>query len=70
MMFEKGEGKMTNGERIRNMTDEELTQFLMSSDSIVCSHCNRMTNCSVHDCDRLKDVFMQWLACESEAMRY
>lgn len=61
---------MTNGDRIRSMTDEELTQFLMSGDSIVCSHCNRTTNCTLHDCKRLKDVFMQWLSSESEAMRY
>lgn len=61
---------MKNGDRIRNMTDEELTKYLMSSDSIACSHCQRMTNCSVHDCDKLTDVFMERLSSESEAMRY
>lgn len=30
---------MTNGDRIRNMTDEELSAFLMSEDAQACAHC-------------------------------
>lgn len=30
---------MTNGDKIRNMTNEELADFLVSEDVIACTHC-------------------------------
>lgn len=30
---------MTNGDVIRNMTDEEIADFLLSEDANACSHC-------------------------------
>ena len=36
---EKGVKTMTNGDVIRNMTDEEIADFLLSEDANACSHC-------------------------------
>jgi len=31
---------MTNGDKIRNMTNEELAAFLVSEDAQACEHCD------------------------------
>ena len=38
---------MTNGDKIRNMTDEELAAFLLSEDAQACAHCD------FYDCEAL-----------------
>lgn len=64
---------MTNGDRIRNMTDTQLADFLMSYDSKVCSHCKYDDDigCNFHEdggviCteDYVHSVFMNWLSSE------
>lgn len=65
---------MTNGDRIRSMTDDELTQFIMSRESNVCAHCreNKSNQCLYPECNLIRrhDVFKKWLDSESEAMRF
>lgn len=65
---------MTNGDRIRSMTNDELTQFFLPDDSNVCMHCRekKVTRCDYPECNLIHrhDVFKKWLSSESEAMRY
>lgn len=66
---------MTNGDRIRSMTDEELADFLISADSSCCAHCKYFDVENADDFEgcRLegpcgKDVaaasFQKWLSTE------
>ena len=56
---------MTNADRIRNMTDEELAEFLVKVNSAI-------QNCMIVDCkyegiDRdCKDCFLEWLQAEAK----
>lgn len=52
---------MTNGEKIRNMSDEELAQFL-------CENCHSCRLCSVllYCYDGNSDGFINWIKCDSD----
>ena len=62
---------MTNGDRIRNMTDKELAVFLLTDESKVCTHCefNGEYGCSADEivCGtaHLEDTFKKWLSSET-----
>lgn len=69
---------MTNGDRIRSMTDDELADFLMSYESKVCAHCKYDDDigCNFGDdgevvCDKsyVHSVFTEWLSSESLSER-
>lgn len=61
--------KMTNGDRIRSMTDSELSVFLITEECKVCTHCEYNGE---YGCDdeivcgnyHLEDVWMKWLSSE------
>ena len=63
---------MTNGDRIRSMTDEELADFLTSDDVNACTHC-KLLEYAVDGlplpCPCRKDgevpVFLKWLSSET-----
>lgn len=65
---------MTNGDRIRSMTDGELADFLMSYESKACAHCRYDDDigCNFGDDDiecsngYVHHVFKAWLSAESE----
>lgn len=66
----------TNGDRIRNMTDGQLAEFLKSEDSKPCTHCQYNTDdigCVGTDIicthDHLTDVFEKWLSSEAVSER-
>lgn len=55
-------GKHTNGDWIRNMTDEELARFLSEEENLVCILCrDESFDCSRCCKDMREKVFMQWL---------
>ena len=66
---------MTNGDKIRNMTDDDLAEFLISADATACTHCEyhyddfgcRLDNPCVAPmaCTILKD----WLSSEAVSER-
>lgn len=63
---------MTNGDIVRKMTDEELTNFLISRESEPCSHCeyqHEHLDCLLGSpCfQQAFDVLKKWLSAESEA---
>lgn len=61
---------MTNGDRIRNMTDKELSVFLLTEECKVCTHCQYHTDdigcCGDIVCGNyhLEDVWRKWLSSE------
>lgn len=65
---------MTNGDRIRSMTDEELAGFLNSYEARVCAHCkydddigcNYGDNDIVCTSDYVHEVFKNWLSLEAD----
>lgn len=61
----KDEKIITNGDRIRSMTDEELADFMATDAVIACMHCNdNMQICSAESgCKRPHEVnvFLSWL---------
>lgn len=68
---------MTNGDRIRSMTDEELAGFLMSYESRVCAHCKYDIDsmCIISDgdvictVDYIHGVYTEWLSKEADSER-
>lgn len=67
---------MTNGDKIRNMTDRELANFLTLDDSKPCIHCMRGGHawCETDETfvcttDYVTDVFTAWLASEAVSGR-
>ena len=60
----------TNADRIRNMTDEELAEFLPIASNFICQpteECIRntvMNHCG--ECERTEECAMKWLRAESE----
>ena len=62
-MFEKK--AMTNADRIRSMTDEELAEFLCTYDAcVMCSH-NSDNMCTTRNCDEI-GITERWLKSEME----
>lgn len=65
---------MTNGDRIRSMTDGELADFLMSYESKACAHCryHDSIGCNfgevdiVCTSDYVYEVFENWLSSEAD----
>lgn len=56
---------MCNADRIRNMTDEELTEFLVVFDACcMCSH-NTDSFCSSKNCDEI-GITKKWLQSPAE----
>ena len=60
---------MTNGDRIRSMTDYELATFYLSRENSVCAICKEDvegSGCSWSACSLSHrcDVFMRWLKSE------
>ena len=60
----------TNADRIRNMTDEELAEFLPIASNFICQpteECirNTVTN-HCGECERTEECAMKWLRAESE----
>ena len=61
---------MTNADRIRSMTDEELAEFLPIASNFICQpteECirNTVTN-HCGECERTEECAMKWLKSESE----
>ena len=57
---------MTNGERIRQMTDEQLAEWLDNEASYTCNICirrNEKSSCSDYICE---ECVTKWLKQESE----
>ncbi|MBQ5389865.1 MAG: hypothetical protein IIU58_03055 [Clostridia bacterium] len=56
---------MTNADRIRQMTDEELVEFLMNADANICDFCDMKypENCLSHSCEGedCKTEILKWL---------
>lgn len=58
---------MTNGDKIRSMTDGELAAFLVSDDAKPCEHCKHK---GLYGCDdtiictngTVRDIFEEWLS--------
>lgn len=53
---------MTNGEKIRSMTDEELVTFLMDFDT--CTHCENSSvdGCTYETCEEIgRTCLLDWL---------
>lgn len=64
---------MTNGDKVRNMTNEELADFLISRESESCSHCeyhDEHLDCLLGSpCfQQAFDVLKKWLSAEAEAV--
>lgn len=65
---------MTNGDRIRSMTDDELADFLQSYESRVCCHCkyDDAIGCNFGNDDIIctsyyvHGVFLEWLSKEAD----
>ena len=55
---------LTNADKIRNMTDEKLVEFL--SEQTHCGYCNIRTKCRQSNADDCKGVFLEWLRSEVE----
>lgn len=62
---------MTNGDRIRSMTDEDLANFLISEDAEACKHCefeNLLGGCNL-DNPCVKELaaasLQNWLSSET-----
>lgn len=63
---------MTNGDKIRSMTDRRLAEFLLSEESKPCTHCQYNTDnigCVGIDTicthDHVTGVFKKWLLSEA-----
>lgn len=59
---------MTNGDKIRSMTNEELADFLLGEDSKPCTHCQYNTDSigcvgidTICTHDHVTDVLEKWL---------
>ena len=60
---------MTNGDKIRAMTDEELLEFLMNLDFEFCEYCTVRSTCSDHctvrstcsDHEGCQETILKWL---------
>lgn len=68
----KGGKKMTNADRIRNMTNEELAEFLLKVNSAYSETCmTGETDCKWEDYPThdkgCKDCFKEWLESECDA---
>ena len=50
---------MTNGDKIRAMTDEELLEFLMGLDFEFCEYCTVRSTCSDHE--GCQETILKWL---------
>lgn len=65
---------MTNGDRIRSMTDVELANFFATDAVIVCVHCKgNLHTCSEgHSCGgpHAASVFCEWLGEEWQPGRW
>ena len=62
---------MTNADRIRSMTDEELAGYLPMVADFICQpteECTRNTICNRGECDRTEDCAMKWLKAEREEL--
>lgn len=60
--FEPEEKKVTNADRIRSMTDEELAKFLCEFDPChLCEH--KYQKCSFKDCEEIR-ITKEWLKSE------
>lgn len=55
---------MTNGERIRNMTDEEFAA-LISKFRLLCVHCPNQDFCNNHDFT-CSEIWERWLKSEAK----
>ena len=62
MFRKKGNNEMTNGDRIRSMTDEELIKMLENRHSY-CELCSYQSLFSQPDCE---DCFAKWLQQDAE----
>ena len=56
--------KQTNGDKIRNMTNEELADFL--SVNAFCDCCSIHDKCDAYQEDSCKNVFIKWLQSKAE----
>ena len=58
---------MTNADRIRNMTDEELAEFLVYTQSTIKNCMIGIEECKHENTDKdCKDCFLEWLQAEVE----
>ena len=67
--FELVDLKVTNADRIRNMSDEELAEYLPVVADFICKptkNCIRNTLCNRGECERTKECATKWLKAESE----
>lgn len=59
----------TNADRIRNMTDEELTKYLPMVSDFICQpteECIKNTITYCGECEKTEECAMKWLRAESE----
>lgn len=67
---------MTNGDVIRNMTDEEIADFLLSEDANACSHCEHY-NHEINRCyldnpcvtELARVMLLEWLSSQTVSER-
>lgn len=57
---------MTNGDRIRSMSDEELAEAMRTSKDHMCHFC-RNKYCTLEDC---RKGYLKWLKQEAEECHY
>ena len=58
---------MTNADRIRNMTDSELAEFLVHTQSTIKNCMIGIEDCKHENTDKdCKDCFLEWLQAEVE----
>ena len=61
--------KQTNADRIRSMTDEELTKYLPMVSDFICQpteECIKNTITYRGECEKTEECAMKWLRAESE----
>jgi len=56
---------MTNADRIRSMTDEELAEYLCAMPALDCYICQRKEPCN-HGERECEEVWLEWLKSDSE----
>ena len=65
--FELVDVKMTNADRIRNMSDEELAGFIIDPDFACGDYCDDYALCCGLTCGKEnKEVVLKWLKSEAE----
>ena len=58
---------MTNADKIRNMSDEELAEFITGSSEFDCAdYCADFSQGCAFTCRKEKEIALKWLQSEAE----